>query len=252
MDYLIADPVIVPPGTRQHYAEKIAYLPSYQINDSKRAIADRVPSRAELGLPQAGFVFCCFNASYKITPAIFASWMRILSAVPNSVLFLLGGDAAKERNLRQQASARGVAPDRLVFGGRLSNADYLARYRRADLFLDTLPYNAGTTASDALWAGLPVLTCIGQSFAARVAASILTAAGLPELVTSDLEQYERVAIELATRTEQFVALKRKLGESRSTCPLFDTTTVTRNIESLYTRMYERHLAGLPPEHLELP
>ena len=252
MDYLIADPIIVPPATRQHYAEKIAYLPSYQINDSKRAIAESLPSRAALGLPEAGFVFCCFNASYKITPEIFASWMRILSAVPGSVLFLLGGDSAKERNLRQQAAARGVVPDRLVFGGRLPNAEYLARYRSADLFLDTLPYNAGTTASDALWTGLPVLTCIGQSFAARVAASILTAAGLAETITTDMGQYERLAIELAMRPERLAALKRTLGESRASCPLFDTPAVTRNIESLYARMYERHQAGLPPEHLELP
>lgn len=252
MDYLIADPIIVPPDVRPHYAEKIAYLPSYQINDSKRAIADKVYSRAELGLPATGFVFCCFNASYKITPEIFARWMRILSAVPDSVLFLLGGDVAKERNLRQQAAVRGVAPERLVFGGRVANAEYLARYRSADLFLDTLPYNAGTTASDALWAGLPVLTCIGQSFAARVAASILTAAHLPELVTSDLDQYERLAIELALRPQRLAAIKGKLAESRATCPLFDTPAVARNVESLYTRMYDRHVAGLPPEHLELP
>lgn len=252
MDYLIADPIIVPPEARPHYTEKIAYLPSYQINDSKRAIGERVYSRAELGLPATGFVFCCFNASYKINPEIFGSWMRILSAVPGSVLFLLGGDAAKERNLRQQASARGVSPERLIFGGRVANAEYLARYRSADLFLDTLPYNAGTTASDALWAGLPVLTCIGQSFAARVAASILTAAHLTELVTSDLDQYEHLAIELAARPERLAGIRKKLEESRATCPLFDTPAVTRNVESLYARMYERHLAGLPPQHLELP
>lgn len=252
MDYLIADPIIVPPDARPHYTEKIAYLPSYQVNDSKRAVGDRVCSRAELGLPATGFVFCCFNASYKITPEVFASWMRILSAVPGSVLFLLGGDVAKERNLRQQAAARGVAPERLVFGGRLANAEYLARYRSANLFLDTLPYNAGTTASDALWAGLPVLTCIGRSFAARVAASILTAANLAELVTSDLGQYERLAIELATRPERLAAIGRKLAQSRATCPLFDTPAVVRSVESVYARMYERHLAGLPPEHLELP
>ncbi|MHB8813006.1 MAG: tetratricopeptide repeat protein [Steroidobacteraceae bacterium] len=252
MDYLIADPIIVPADARGHYAEKIAYLPSYQINDSKRAIADKVFSRAELGLPEAGFVFCCFNASYKITPEIFESWMRILAAVPGSVLFLLGGNDAKERNLRRQAAARGVAPDRLVFGGRVVNAEYLARYRSADLFLDTLPYNAGTTASDALWAGLPVLTCIGESFAARVAASILTSAHLEELVTPDLGQYEHLAIELALRPQRLAQIRMKLEESRATCPLFDTRTVTRNIESLYARMYDRHLAGLPPEHLELP
>ncbi|HEV2270740.1 MAG TPA: tetratricopeptide repeat protein [Steroidobacteraceae bacterium] len=252
MDYLIADPIIVPSAARAHYTEKIAYLPSYQINDSKRTIADRVFARAELGLPEAGFVFCCFNASYKITPEVFGCWMRILAAVPGSVLFLLGGNDAKERNLRRQAVTHGIAPERLVFGGRVVNAEYLARYRSADLFLDTLPYNAGTTASDALWAGLPVLTCIGASFAARVAASILTSADLAELVTCDLGQYERLAIELALRPGRLAAIKGKLAQSRTTCPLFDTPTVTRNIESLYARMYERHFAGLPPEHLELP
>jgi predicted O-linked N-acetylglucosamine transferase (SPINDLY family) len=249
MDYLIADPVIVPPEAREHYTEKLAYLPSYQVNDTKRIIADKVFTREELGLPPSGFVFCCFNASYKITPEVFASWMRILAAVPDSVLFLVAGNALAERNLRREAASRGISPQRLVFGARVAPAEYLARYRAADLFLDTSPYNAGTTASDALWVGLPVLTCIGESFATRVAASVLTAAGLPELITHERSQYERLAIELATEPGRLGALRRKLADARSGCALFDTPTMTRNLEELYTRMYERHLAGLAPEHL---
>ena len=251
MDYLIADPVIVPPDSRRHYAERIAYLPSYQVNDSKRAIANKVFAREELGLPAAGFVYCSFNASYKITPQTFESWMRILEAVPDSVLYLLGMNPVTERNLRREAAARGISSQRLVFGGRLPNAEYLARYRTADLFLDTFPYNAGTTASDALWTGLPVLTRIGESFAARVAASILTAAGVPDLIASDAAEYEHLAIELATRPDRLGPLRRKLAETRSCCALFDTPAFTRNLEELYRRMYARCQAGLPPEHLEL-
>jgi len=249
MDYLIADPIIVPSAAREHYTEKLAYLPNYQVNDTKRVVADKVFTREELGLPPRGFVFCCFNASYKITPEVFASWMRILAAVPDSVLFLVGGNALAERNLRREAASRGVSPQRLVFGARVAPAEYLARYRAADLFLDTSPYNAGTTASDALWVGLPVLTCSGESFAAKVAASVLTAAGLPELITKNRSDYERLAIELATRAERLAAVRQKLADSRSGCALFDTLRITRNLEDLYTRMYERHLCGLAPEHL---
>jgi predicted O-linked N-acetylglucosamine transferase (SPINDLY family) len=248
-DYLIADATLVPGDYRQYYAERIAYLPSYQANDSKRIVPQKVFTRAELGLPPTGFVFSCFNATYKITPAIFASWMRILTAVPNSVLFLLGGNVVAERNLRQQAADDGVAPARLVFGRRLAFGEYLARYRAADLFLDTLPYNAGTTASDALWVGLPVLTCLGEAFAGRMAASLLTAVGLPELITTDRADYERLAIELATNPEALARVRWKLADARSTAALFDTSVFTRNLEALYGRMYERHRSGLPPDHL---
>lgn len=249
MDYLIADSIVVPQEAREHYTEKIAYLPTYQANDTKRFVADTVFTRAELGLPPQGFVFCCCNASYKITPEVFASWMRILAAVPDSALLLVGGSGIAERNLRREAAARGISPQRLVFGARVATPEYLARYRTADLFLDTAPYNAGTTASDALWVGLPVLTCIGASFAARVAASVLAAAGLPELIAQNRSQYEQLAIELATRPERLAAIRQKLANTRSSCALFDTPTLTRRIEGLYSRMYERHLAGLPPEHL---
>jgi predicted O-linked N-acetylglucosamine transferase (SPINDLY family) len=248
MDYLIADPVLVPPQSRQHYSEKIAYLPSYQVNDSKRPLPGAALTRAELGLPAEAFVFCSFNSSYKITPETFDSWMRILSAVPDSVLFLLGGTAV-ERNLRREAQTRKVAPDRLVFGRSLPLEQYLARFRAADLFLDTLPYNAGTTASDALWAGLPVLTLPGRALAARMAASILTAAGLPELIAADRADYERQAIELATDPQRLGNLRQRLTDNRRRCALFDTAAFTHDIEALFVQMHGRYHAGLPPEHL---
>ncbi|MGH8294094.1 MAG: tetratricopeptide repeat protein [Steroidobacteraceae bacterium] len=251
MDYLIADPVIIPPEELAHYAEKIAYLPSYQVNDSKRPIAARTFSRAELGLPPAGFVFSCFNASWKITPDAFATWMAILRAVPGSVLFLLAGEPCVKRNLRDRASAAGISANRLVFGGVLPFDEYLARYRAADLFLDTAPYNAGTTGSDALWAGLPLLTCPGRAFAARVAASLLTAVGLPELIAPDPPAYERLAIDLAIRPERLAGLRQRLATRGPGSALFDTRTFTRNLETLYERMYLRSQAGLPPDHLEL-
>jgi predicted O-linked N-acetylglucosamine transferase (SPINDLY family) len=249
IDYLLADRVLVPGDAREHYSEKIAYLPSYQVNDSRRPVTERSFSRAELCLPPSGFIFCCFNTTYKITPETFDSWMRILAAAPGSALFLLSSSGAAERNLRREAVRCGIAPERLIFGPSLAVAEYLARYRAADLFLDTLPYNAGTTASDALWAGLPVLTLPGESFASRMAASVLTAAGLPELIAQSRADYERRALELATDPERLEALKRKLAVHRSSCALFDTATFTRNLESLYEQMYERYLSGLAADHL---
>jgi predicted O-linked N-acetylglucosamine transferase (SPINDLY family) len=250
MDYLIADPTLIPASHRHHYAEKILYLPSYQANDSQRAIAEKHFTREELGLPPEGVVFCCFNASYKITPPTFDSWMRILRQVPGSVLWLLAERDSVERNLRQEAQARGVDAARLVFAQRLPLPEYLARYRAADLFLDTLPYNAGTTASDALWAGLPVLTRRGEAFAARLAASLLEAIGLPELVTTSAEHYETLAVELASHPQRRQALRAKLAANRSCTPLFDTAAFTGHLEHAYLRIHERQLAGLPPEHCE--
>jgi len=249
MDYLFADEVIVPPESRGYYSEKIACLPSYQANDRKRAISDRAMTREEFGLPPAGTVFCTFNATYKIAPATFDSWMRILQRVEGSVLFLLADNAQAAANLRREAVARGVAADRLVFAGLLPPAEYIARYRVADLFLDTLPYNAGTTASDALWAGLPVLTLVGRSFASRVAASLLTAIGLPELITTSPEDYERVAVELGTNTGKLGAVRKKLADNRLTTRLFDTTQFTRDIEAVYEAMCARYRAGLAPDHI---
>jgi predicted O-linked N-acetylglucosamine transferase (SPINDLY family) len=248
MDYLIADTTIIPPEHQRHYAEKILYLPSYQAN-AQRVISDKRFSREELGLPPTGFVFCCFNASYKIVPEIFDSWMRILGQVQDSVLFLFAENATAQRNLRREALARGVAADKLIFGKRLPVPEYLARYRTADLFLDTLPYNAGTTASDALWAGLPVLTRRGESFAARVAASLLNAVGLPELIATTPEQYEATAIELASDPARLAEIKDRLHRNRVTMPLFDTEQFTRHLENAYTQIYQRYQADLSPEHI---
>jgi len=249
MDYLIANMTIIPPEHQRHYAEKIVYLRTYQANDSKRVISDKRFSREELGLPRTGFVFCCFNASYKIVPETFNSWMRILRQVEDSVLFLHADNVTAQRNLRKEAVAKGVAADRLVFGERLPVPEYLARYRTADLYLDTLPYNAGTTASDALWAGLPVLTRMGESFAARVAASLLNDVGLPELVTSTQEQYEATAIELASNPGRLAEFKDRLHRKRLEMPLFDTKRFTGDLENAYTQIYERYQADLSPDHI---
>jgi predicted O-linked N-acetylglucosamine transferase (SPINDLY family) len=248
-DYLIADKTTIPTEYHQYFKEKIVYLPSYQVNDSKRLISDKVFEKTELNLPLNAFVFCCFNNNYKITPPTFDGWMRILNAVPDSVLVLYAENQWAEANLKLEAEKRGVSKTRLVFGGRIERSEYLARYRLADLFLDTLPYNAGTTASDALWAGLPVLTCMGESFASRVAVSVLNAIELPELVTTTQEQYEAKAIELATNPAKLRAIKDKIEQNRLTTALFDTPRFTKHIEAAYTQMYERYQADLSPDHI---
>ncbi len=241
IDYLFADKTIVPEPSQQFYSEKIVYLPSYQINDSLRTVADKVFSRGELGLPETGFVFCCFNNPYKITPPTFDGWMRILGKVQSSVLFLLSNSQICRDNLRREASMRGIDPARLVFGEHLPRDEYLARYKVADLFLDTLPYNAGTTASDALWVGLPVLTCQGESFASRVAASLLEAIGLPQLVTTSAEDYEALAIHLASHPQEMSELEKQLQENKLTTALFDTPETVHSIESAFTEMYQQYL-----------
>ena len=251
IDYLIADPTIVPDSNYPDYDEKIISLPCYQVNDSLRPISDRIFTRAELGLPEQGIVFCCFNNSFKITPVIFDTWMRILKLVEGSVIWLLGESPPVVANLRREAERRGVDAGRLVFAQRVPLPEYLARYRVADLFLDTSPYNAGTTASDALWAGLPVLTCIGQSFAARMAASLLKAIDLPEMIASGWQEYETLAVDLARHPKRLHALRDKLAENRLNTALFDTRGFRSNIESAYTQIYERYQSGLPPEHLRV-
>jgi predicted O-linked N-acetylglucosamine transferase (SPINDLY family) len=252
IDYIVADRTTVTSESESHFSEKIIYMPdSHQVNDRKRQIADKVFTREDLGLPPTGFVFCCFNTSYKISPATFAGWMRILKAVPGSVLLLYAGHAATEDNLRTYAARNGVDPQRLVFGARLPPAEYLARYRAADLFLDTRPYNAGTTASDALWAGLPVLTLTGESFASRIAASLLTALGVAELITSTQQQYELLAIELALDARRLAEISAKVQDRRLESPLFDTPRFARNLEAAFTAIHERYQAGLPPDHIRL-
>ena len=216
IDYIIADRHVIPPDHDIHYTEKVVRLPdAYQVNDATRRIAEPAPTRAEAGLPEAGFVFCCFNSNYKITPEIFAVWMRLLERVPGSVLWLLEGNPLASENLRAEAKRRGVAPDRLIFAPTLPADLHLARHRLADLFLDTRPVNAHTTASDALWAGLPLVTCVDDAFAGRVAASLLHAVGLPELVARDLEQYEAIALRVATTSSLRSELRARLAQNRS-------------------------------------
>ncbi len=248
IDYIIADPIVIPEGQVCHYMEKVVYLPhTYQCNDSRRHVPRSTTSRADVGLPETGFVFCCFNNNYKISPQIFDVWMRLLTACPGSVLWLLGDNPYAILNLRREAAARGVVPERLVFAPRLPNDDHLARHRLADLFLDTLPVNAHATATDALWAGLPVLTCMGNTFAGRVGASLLRAVGMPELVASSLAEYEAIALSLARDPEAMARARTKLASNRSTQPLFDTARITRNLETAYMTMWERTRRGEPPE-----
>jgi protein O-GlcNAc transferase len=252
IDYIVADRVVVPDNQREFYSEKLVLLPdSYLVNDRKRSIADRTFTRTELGLPLDGFVFCCFNNNHKITPRVFDCWMRILGQVENSVLWLFQDNANAADNLKKEALARGVNADRLIFASRMPPSDHLARHRAADLFLDTLPYNAHTTAADALWAGLPVLTCLGETFVGRVAASLLNAVGFPELITTKLEDYEALAIRLATRPGKLADIRQKLAANRLTMPLFDTRRFTQNIEAAYTAMVARHQAGLAPDHIAI-
>jgi protein O-GlcNAc transferase len=253
IDYILADPIVLPREQRCHYSESVAYLPEcYQVNDDRRVIAEVTPTRGELGLPPDGFVFCCFNNHYKITPAIFAVWMQLLQQVPGSVLWLLEDNHAAARNLRREAQDGGVSAERLVFASRLGAAEHLARQRLADLFLDTLPYNAHTTASDALWAGLPVLTCLGNAFPGRVAASLLEAIGLSELITHTLEEYAARAMELASDPGQLGALRVRLARNRGNHPLFDTGRFCRHLEAAYTVMWGRHREGLRPESFAVP
>ena len=238
IDYILADRFVIPEVQQSNYMEKVVYLPDTFQSAARRHIAEHTPSRRELGLPEAGFVFCCFNNTYKIHPEMFDIWMRLLSRVERSVLWLFSANEAVEANLRREAGARGVDPDRLIFAQRVPHAEYLARYRQADLFLDTLPYNAGTTASDALWAGLPILTCPGRSFVSRMAGSLLRASGLPELVADDLADYEALALRLATERDELVDLRHRLELNRATQPLFDVERFRRNVEAAYTKMWE--------------
>jgi len=249
-DYLVADPILIPPDRQRFYSEKIAYLPAYQVNDDKRTISARLFSRTELGLPETGFVFCSFNQAYKITPETFDGWMRILRQAPDSVLWLAVRDARAARNLQARAETRGVAAGRLIFAGRLPRLeDHLSRHRAADLFLDSHPYNAMVTGSNALRAGLPLLTRLGASFPARMGASLLHAAGLPELIAETAEAYEAMAVELATHPDRMRAIRQKLADNLPTCALFDTAGATRSLEALYRAIHARVQKGLPPDHI---
>ena len=248
-DYIIADKIMIPEENQKYYSENIVYLPNFQVNDSKELPPDIEISRAELNLPEDSFVFCCFNNTYKITPAIFDSWARILKRVENSVLLIYVNNESSQKNLTTEIIKRNIDSNRLIFGKSLPRPEYLARYRVADLFLDTSPYNAGTTASDALRMGLPVLTMKGNAYPSRMAASILNAVHLNELITNNHKEYESLAIELALNKKQLKQIKEKLNTNLETAPLFDTAKFTKNIESAYQQMYEINRKNQNPENI---
>jgi protein O-GlcNAc transferase len=238
-DYVLTDRFVAPAALQPFFTERFLYLPDcYCPSDTRRTVAEAVPSRAACGLPERGRVFCCFNNSYKILPEVFAVWMRLLAATPGSVLWLAPGNATAKTSLRREAQARGVDPERLVFAARVSLPEHLARHAHAELFLDTSPYNAGTTANDALFMGVPVLTCSGASMVSRVAGSQLRAIGLPELVTTSLEEYEALALKLAAESELLAAYRARLATNRNTHPLFDMTRFTRNLDDLLCNAWE--------------
>jgi predicted O-linked N-acetylglucosamine transferase (SPINDLY family) len=251
IDYIVADRTVVTPASESHYSEKIIYLPdTHLVNDRDRRIADKVFTREELGLPPQGFVFCCFSNSYKILPEVFARWMRILGRTGNSVLWLQQANATVAGNLRREASRRGIDGGRLIFADRMASLDeHLARLRAADLFLDTFPYVAHATALDVLWAGVPLLTYPGESFASRVAAGLVRTIGVPELITSTQQQYEQLAIELASNPQRLAAIRTRIQDNRLTSPLFDTPRFARNLEAAYTAIHARYQAGLSPDHI---
>ncbi len=256
IDYILADATALPFDQQPFFTEKIVHLPDcYHANDATRRVSPDLPSRSDLGLPDQGVVFCCFNHSAKITAPIFDIWMRLLARLPGSVVWLSKINRLAQANLRREAAARGIDPDRLIIAPWIDSIeDHLARHRAADLFLDTVPYNAHSTASDALWAGLPVVTCTGHSFAGRVGASLLKAAGLPELVTASLEEYEALALKLATDPALLSTFRRKLEANRSGCPLFDNDRFCRGIEAAYATMWDIYRRGERPRNfgVELP
>jgi predicted O-linked N-acetylglucosamine transferase (SPINDLY family) len=246
IDYILADEFVIPAAQRAHYAEQVVYLPEcFQANDDRRAI-EHTLSRAQCGLPESAAVLCCFNNSFKLSPGVFEIWLRLLQAVPDSVLWLLGDTEAVQRNLRAYASAHGLSADRLVFAPRLPYAQHLGRMSLADLFLDTLPFNGGTTVSDALWAGLPVVTCSGDAFASRMGGSLLGAAGLPELVTHSPDNYARLALALTADRPRLAAIRTRLVARRTTSRLFDTARFCRHLEAAYTTMHGRQRRGETP------
>lgn len=253
IDYRITDPYTTPSEEESCWSEKLVFLPdTLWIYNDREPISGKAPTRSACGLPEQGFVFCCFNTNYKIEPDVFAVWMRLLARVPGSVLWLLDGGEAVRRNLQRAAASRGVAPERLIFAPRLPHAEHLARHASADLFLDTFYCSAHTTAADALWAGLPVLTGAGETMAARLGAGIVRATGLPELVAADQEAYEAAAFRLATQPGEIVALRERLARNRTTCALFDTARRVHELDRAFEMMWQRHLAGLPPESFAVP
>lgn len=252
LDYIVTDKILSPPEHAAHFSEKFVYMPhTYQINDCHQKIARKEFSRQEFGLPQDGFVFCSFNEPYKIETVMFSLWMNVLQQVPSSTLWLIRKNRAAEAHLKTEAAGRGVAPERLVFADKLPKDEHLARYKLADLGLDTRLVNGHTTTSDALWAGIPVITLLGNHFASRVSASLLTAIGLPELVTRNLNEYQALAVRLASRPRELKAVKKKLAQNRTTMALFDTARFTRHLETAYRKMWQIYLQGEEPRQLEV-
>jgi protein O-GlcNAc transferase len=253
IDYIMADRVVIPENERDWYTEKVVYLPhSYQVNDCRRVPPEVKASRAEHGLPDHAFVFCSFNQSYKLTPSMFSVWIKLLKHVEDSVLWILESNKWQSQNLRAEIDRQGIAADRLVFAPPAPPVQHLARLGLADLFLDSLPYNAHTTASDALWAGLPLLTCLGSTFPGRVAASVLKAGGMPELITQSLDEYEALAITLGRNRDLLLSLRQRLHLSKETSPLFNTDVCRRHIESAYRTMWELFEKGKAPTGFAVP
>ena len=252
IDYIVADETLIPQDQRKHFCENVIVLPnSHMATDDRREISERAATRAEMGLPELGFVFCCFNNSFKISPAEFDVWMRLLAKVEGSVLWLVKSNPWVPPNLRKEAQKRGVDPKRLIFADRVSMADHLARHKLADLFLATFDYNAHATGSDALWAGLPVVTKPGHGFASRVGAGLLRAIGLPELIAGSVDEYEILALDLALNPEKLKALKTKLSDLRLKAPLFDSEQFARHIEHGYRRAYDLYADGRAREDIEV-
>ena len=252
IDYIIADKILIPKESQKYYSEKIIYLPNtYQARDSSLKISDKIFKREELGLPKNAFVFCCFNQNNKITPNIFDIWMRILKTVDKSVLWLLEDNSIAVKNLRKEAKKRKIDPKRIIFAKRMSMTNHFARHKCADLFIDTFPYGAHTTCSDSLWAGLPIVTLMGKSFASRVGGSLLNAINLEELITITEKEYEKLIMELANNSYRLKEIRNKLHKNRFTKPLFDTKLYTKNIELAYTKIYEKHLNKLPAKNIDI-
>jgi predicted O-linked N-acetylglucosamine transferase (SPINDLY family) len=253
MDYILVDDYLVPPEQASFYTEKLVYLPGcYQVNDSTRKAASPIPTRTELGLPEQGFVFCCFNNNYKISPRMYDVWMRLLQRVPDSVLWLMIGNKHAIPNLQREAEARGVAKDRIFFADTVKLEQHLARISRADLFLDTFPVNAHTTASDALWAGCPLVTLSGETFISRVAGSLLTTLGLSELIACDYDDYESIACRCATDPAWFADIRQRLKNGRSTSDLFQGAAFAKKIEAAFEQMWQIYNAGESPRSIRVP
>ena len=252
IDYIVADQFLIPENSQKYYSEKIIYLPnSYQVRDSSQKISEKKFTKKDLGLPENSFVFCCFNRHYKINPEIFHIWIRVLKKINKSVLWLLEDNIKTSENLKKEAIKNGINPERIIFAKRMPIEEHLSRHNCADLFIDTYPYGAHTTCSDSLWANLPVVTLIGETFASRVAGSVLNSINMQELITHTKEEYENLIINLATNLEKLNHIKNKLSLKKLTEPLFDTKLYTKNIESSYVKIYENHLNNIPIENIEL-